>query len=58
MTKDVELFFPHLCEGAIVVFDDYFDGFPGLLKAVDRAIEKHKPVKEFSFRHTLVMRMP
>ena len=57
VTRDIELFFPHLCKGAIVVFDDYFEGFSGLLQAVDRAIEKHKPVKVFSFKHTLVMRM-
>lgn len=57
VTKDIELFFPHLCKGAIVIFDDYFEGFPGLLQAVDRAIKKHKPVKVFSFKHALVMRM-
>lgn len=57
VTRDIELFFPHLLPGAIVVFDDYFEGFPGLLAAVDRAIERYKPVKVFSFKHTLVMRM-
>lgn len=58
VTKDIELFFPHLCSQAIVVFDDYFEGFPGLLSAVDRAIDKYHPAKLFSFKHTLVMRMP
>lgn len=54
--KDIELFFPKLLKGAIVVFDDYFEGFPGLVKAVEECvIEKNLYSKIFYYRHTLVI---
>lgn len=54
--NDIELFFPRLTEGAIVVFDDYFDGFPGLVQAVEECvIEKNIYSKIYQYRHTLVI---
>ena len=54
--KDIELFFPKLVSGSIVVFDDYFDGFPGLITAVDElVIGKEVFSKIFYYQHTLVV---
>ena len=54
--RDIELFFPLLQKGAIVVFDDYFDGFPGLLKAIEESvIERRLYSKIFYYQHTLVI---
>ena len=54
--RDIELFFPLLQKGAIVVFDDYFDGFPGLLKAVEESVIENKLYsKIFYYQHTLVI---
>jgi predicted O-methyltransferase YrrM len=55
--KDIELFFPRLTKGSIVVFDDYFEGFPGVLEAVDLAIEKYNFSKAFYHKHTLVVQI-
>ncbi len=53
---DMELFFPKLLTGSIVVFDDYFEGFPGLIRAVDElVIEKQIFSKIFYYQHTLVI---
>ena len=37
--KDIRLFFPLLLEGAIIVFDDFSENFPGLLVAVDSLLD-------------------
>ncbi|WP_373032037.1 class I SAM-dependent methyltransferase [Sulfurovum sp.] len=55
--KDIELFFPRLVKGSIVVFDDYFDGFPGLLEAIEDVFEEYNFSKFFSYRHTLVVKI-
>jgi predicted O-methyltransferase YrrM len=55
--KDIELFFPRLIKGSIVVFDDYFEGFPGLLEAVDELFEQYTFDKVFYYRHTLVIQL-
>lgn len=55
--KDIELFFPQLEKGSIVVFDDYFKGFPGLIEAVDEIFEKYNFDKVFYHRHTLVIKL-
>ncbi|MDA9891485.1 class I SAM-dependent methyltransferase [Planktomarina temperata] len=55
--KDIELFFPQLEKGSIVVFDDYFEGFPGLIEAVDEILENIKVDKIFYHRHTLVIKI-
>lgn len=57
VSKDIELFFPMLRKGSIVVFDDYFDGFPGLIEAVDEAIVKYNFSRVFYHRHTLVVKI-
>lgn len=54
--NDIELFFPKLIKGAVVVFDDYFEGFPGLIKAVDElVINSGVCSKVFYYQHTLVV---
>ena len=55
--KDIELFFPMLEEGSIVVFDDYFKGFPGLIEAVNEFLKFKKTSRIFYYRHTLVMKI-
>jgi predicted O-methyltransferase YrrM len=55
--KDIELFFPQLKKGSIVVFDDYFEGFSGLIEAVDEILEKYNFDKVFYHRHTLVIKL-
>ena len=51
--KDIELFFPRLVKGSVVVFDDYFDGFSGLLEAVDEVLKHNEFSRVFYYRHTL-----
>jgi predicted O-methyltransferase YrrM len=55
--KDIELFFPLLKQGSIIVFDDYFEGFPGLIDAVDEILEKYNFERVFYHRHTLVIKI-
>ena len=55
--KDTELFFPQLEKGWIVVFDDCFKGFPGLIEVVDEIFESYNFDKFFHNRHTLVTKI-
>jgi predicted O-methyltransferase YrrM len=55
--KDIELFFPKLTKGSIVVFDDYFEGFPGVINAVDEILKQYNFARVFYFRHTLVIKL-
>lgn len=55
--KDIELFFPMLKKGSIVVFDDYFDGFPGLIEAIDELFPKYNFERVFYYKHTLVVKI-
>ena len=55
--KDIELFFPRLEKGSRVVFDDYFDGYLGLIEAVDEILEKYNFDRVFYHRHTLVIKI-
>ena len=55
--KDIELFFPRLVTGSIIVFDDYFDEFPGLIAAVDELIKNNNFSRIFYYRHTLVIKI-
>ncbi len=55
--KDIELFFPLLTKGSIVVFDDYFEGFPGLIEAVDEILDQYDFKRVFYHRHTLVIKL-
>ncbi len=53
--KDIELFFPNLMPGSIVVFDDFSKTFPGLIQAVDYLVE-HKAISRImSYPNTLVL---
>ena len=55
--KDIELFFPLLTKGSIVVFDDYFEGFPGLIEAVDTMFQNYNFTRIFSYKNTLVVKI-
>ncbi len=53
--KDIELFFPKLIDGSIVVFDDFSYRFPGLIEAVDSVLGERKVSRLMSYPNTLVM---
>jgi hypothetical protein len=55
--KDIELFFPLLTKGSIVVFDDYFEGFPGLIEAVDDMLLDYNFTRIFTYKNTLVLKI-
>ena len=55
--KDIELFFPKLKKGSIVIFDDYFEGFPGLIEAIDELFEGYSFERVFYHEHTLVVKI-
>lgn len=57
VSKDIELFFPNLCPGAIVVFDDFSNAFPGLLEVVDGLMESIEISQCFSYKNTLVIKI-
>ena len=53
--KDINLFFPLLIPGAIVVFDDFTGDFPGLVAALDELVARRRFRRIFSYEKTLVM---
>ncbi|MDA7926719.1 class I SAM-dependent methyltransferase [Verrucomicrobiales bacterium] len=53
--KDLQLFVPKLCPGAIIVFDDYSKNFPGLLVAVDEFLTETKASRLMTYENTLVV---
>jgi len=53
--KDIELFFPKLMPGSIVVFDDFSPHFSGLIEAVDALMVKREFSRIMSYRNTLVL---
>ncbi len=53
--KDIELFFPQLMNGSIVVFDDFSEDFPGLVEAVDALLEGREFSRIMSYDRTLVL---
>lgn len=55
VSKDIELFFPKLCPGAIVVFDDFSAAFPGVLKAVEQLLQSAEITRCMSYQNTLVI---
>lgn len=55
--EDIKLFFPLLVKGSIVVFDDYFEGFPGLIEAIDEMFEQYNFERVFYYSHTLVIKL-
>jgi|GEM_PF-1829101 len=54
--KDIDLFFPLLTDGALVVFDDYSKRFPELLEVVDQLLSKHKHYRVMTYANTLVLK--
>ena len=54
--RDIRFFFPLVRAGGIVVFDDYSPQCPGLMRAVTRMVEAHKPERVAYFDNTLVLR--
>lgn len=53
--KDIDLFFPKLLDGAIIVFDDFTKSFPGLIEAVDELMIENKFSRIMSYNKTLVI---
>jgi predicted O-methyltransferase YrrM len=57
VTKDIELFFPKLLPGALVVFDDFSEDFPGLIEAVDHLLRVKEFSRVMSYHRTLVLQI-
>jgi predicted O-methyltransferase YrrM len=57
VSRDIELFFPKLCSGAIVVFDDFSNAFPGLLDVLDNLLKSKAITQRLSYKNTLVIRL-
>lgn len=55
VSKDIELFVPKLAPGAIVVFDDFSEAFPGLLKEVSFFLDNNNIRNCFYYKNTLVI---
>ena len=55
VAKDIELFFPKLMPGSIVVFDDFSKDFAGLVETVDALMVERKFSKIMSYSNTLVL---
>jgi len=55
--KDIELFFPLLLPGAIIVFDDFSRAFPELIEAVDKLTSERKFSKIMTYKETLVLKL-
>lgn len=53
--RDINLYFPLLADGAIVVFDDYSPAYPGLVEAVNEAVTSHPPRGAMTYWNTLVV---
>lgn len=53
--KDIELFFPKLMQGSIIVFDDFSKDFSGLVEAVDTLIAEREFSRIMSYHNTLVL---
>lgn len=54
--KDIELFLPKLVQGAIVVFDDYKEDFPGLVETVDELVKGKSFSRMMYYDNTLVLK--
>lgn len=53
--KDIELFFPKLQPGSIVVFDDFSNYFQGLVETVGLLIREREFSRVMSYHNTLVL---
>lgn len=54
--RDIDLFFPMLVNGAIIVFDDFSKGFPGLIEALDNLLMQNRHSRVMSYANTLVLK--
>lgn len=54
--KDIELFFPFLVDGAIVIFDDFSRAFPGAIQALDALLMENQHSRVMTYANTLVIR--
>jgi hypothetical protein len=52
---DVELFFPMLMQGSIVVFDDCSPSAPGVIETVDELLQKGICRRAFAYANTVVV---
>jgi predicted O-methyltransferase YrrM len=57
VSKDIQLFFPKMVPGSIVVFDDFSKEFPGLIEAVDHLLNEKKFSRIMSYHRTLVLQI-
>jgi predicted O-methyltransferase YrrM len=55
--KDIELFFPFLVDGAIVVFDDFNPQFTGVVEAVDSLIARRPMARTMCYHNTFVVKL-
>ncbi len=54
--KDIELFFPMLVDGAIVMFDDFSMRHRGLVEVLDNFLMQNKHSRVMTFGNTLVLK--
>jgi predicted O-methyltransferase YrrM len=52
--RDVELFFPFLMKGSIVVFDDCSPSAPGVVEVIDDLLQRKRLGKAFAYPNSLV----
>ena len=52
---DINLFFPKLLSGSIIVFDDFSNNFPGLIKTIDKLLFDKKFSRIMTYNNTLVL---
>ena len=57
VAKDIQLFFPRLSKGSIVVFDDFRHHAKGLLAVIDERLARHQVSKIMSYDGTLVIQI-
>lgn len=55
--KDINLFFPFLVKGSIVVFRDFQKGFLGVVRAIEENLNDMKPQRIFASRSGLIFMM-
>ncbi len=53
--KDIDLFFPKLMPGSIIVFDDYSQYYPEVVETVDKLVSSQKFSRVMTYKHTLVL---
>lgn len=57
VNRDIQLFFPKLMPGSIIVFDDFSEEFSGLIEAVDNLLSVKKFSRIMSYPRTLVLQV-